>query len=92
MDSDVMVAAADLGCVGGPVPGGGSLPFDGDGDVDAEGAGEDGGGQLGGELEQRGRAGFREPDAEIDQRVSCSSVKSDIKGLRTLVDCSGCRP
>jgi hypothetical protein len=39
--------AADLGCVGGPVTGGGSLPFEGDGDVDTEGAGEDRRGQLG---------------------------------------------
>ncbi|MEU1085647.1 hypothetical protein ACFYPN_12515 [Streptomyces sp. NPDC005576] len=39
-------ALADLGCVGGPVSGGGSLPFHGIGDVDAEGAGEGRGGQL----------------------------------------------
>jgi hypothetical protein len=32
------------------------LPGHGDGDVDAERAGEDGGGQVGGELEQRGGA------------------------------------
>ena len=40
--------AADLGGVGGPVPSGGALPGDGDGDVDAEQAGQDGGGQVGG--------------------------------------------
>ncbi|MEV7238353.1 hypothetical protein AB0N06_31750 [Streptomyces sp. NPDC051020] len=58
-------SAADLGGVGASVSGGGTLPFDGDSDVDAEGAGEGRGGQLGGELEQRGRAGLREADAEF---------------------------
>lgn len=57
--------SADFGFVGGPVSGGGPLPFDSDGDVDAEGAGEDYCGQLGGELERRGRAGFGGPDAEF---------------------------
>lgn len=42
-------AAGDVGGVGGPVSGGGSLPLDGDGD--AEGAGEDRAGQFGCELE-----------------------------------------
>lgn len=60
-----LIPLADLGGVGGPVSAGGSLPFDGDGDVDAEGAGEDRGGQLGGELEECGRAGLCEPDAEF---------------------------
>jgi WD40 repeat protein len=41
---------ADFGGVGGPVTGGGALPGDGDGDVDAERPGQDGGGQVGGEL------------------------------------------
>ncbi|GGK07983.1 hypothetical protein GCM10011583_44870 [Streptomyces camponoticapitis] len=42
-----------------------TLPLDGDSDVDAEGVGEDRGGQLAGELEQRGRAGLREPDSQF---------------------------
>jgi hypothetical protein len=42
-----------------------SPPGDGDADVDAEQAGEDGGGQAGGELEQRGRAGLPGADAEL---------------------------
>ncbi|OEV11550.1 hypothetical protein AN218_12430 [Streptomyces nanshensis] len=37
----MLFPAGDLGCVGGPVSGGGSLPLDGDGDVDTEDAGED---------------------------------------------------
>ena len=49
-------SAADFGGVVGPVACGGALPGHGDGDVDAEHAGEDGGGQVGGELEQRGGA------------------------------------
>ena len=58
-------AAADVGGAGGPVPGGGSLPGDGDGDVDAEHPGEDGGGQVGGELEQRGGAGLTGADTQL---------------------------
>ncbi|MFE2349415.1 hypothetical protein [Kitasatospora cineracea] len=34
-------SAADVGGVSGPVSGGGSLPLDGDSDVDAQGAGAD---------------------------------------------------
>src|SRR6266566_146931 len=49
-------AAADVGGVGHPVAAGGVLPGNGDVDVDAEHAGEQGGGQFGGELEQRGGA------------------------------------
>lgn len=45
-------AQSDFRSIGAPVSGGGSLPFDGDGDVNAQGAGENRGGQLGGELEQ----------------------------------------
>jgi hypothetical protein len=60
-------AAADLGGVGRPVAGGGALPGNGDGDVDAEQAGQDGGGQVGGELEQRGGAGLAGSDAELAQ-------------------------
>jgi len=60
-------AAADLAGVGGPVADGGALPGDGDGDMDAEQAGQDGGGQVGGELEQRGEAGLAGADAELAQ-------------------------
>src|SRR6478672_652471 len=49
-------SAADFGGVVGPVGCGGALPGHGDADVDAEHAGEDRGGQVGGELEQRGGA------------------------------------
>src|SRR5271166_1266656 len=49
-------AAADIGGVGHPVAGSGMLPGDGDFDVDSEHAGEDGGGQFGGQSEQGGRA------------------------------------
>ena len=63
------VAAADLGCVGGPVTGGGALPGDSDGDVDAEHPGEYCGGQVGGELEQCGGAGLSGPDAELAQAL-----------------------
>ena len=41
------------------------MPGHGDGDVDAEHAGEDGGGQVGGELEQRGGAGSGGSEAEL---------------------------
>jgi hypothetical protein len=41
------------------------LPGDGDVDVDAEHAGEKGGGQFGGELEQRGGACLAGLDAEV---------------------------
>ena len=61
----VFLAAADVGGVAGPVAGGGALPGDGDVDVDAEHAGEDGGGEFGGELEQRGGAGLAGSDAEL---------------------------
>jgi hypothetical protein len=45
-------SVADFGGVGGPVARGQALPGDGDVCVDAQGAGENGGGDLGGELEQ----------------------------------------
>jgi hypothetical protein len=64
------VPAADLGGVGGPVSGGGFLPGDGDGDVDAEHVGEDGGGQVGGELEQGGGAGLTGADADLAQALA----------------------
>jgi hypothetical protein len=47
-----VASAADLGGVGGPVSGRGPLPGDRDADVDAEHAGQQGGGEFGGELEQ----------------------------------------
>jgi len=50
------VSLADFGCVGGPVPIGELLPLDGGFDVDAEHVGQDRGGDLGGEHEQRGVA------------------------------------
>ena len=56
--------AADVGGVAGPVSGGDLLPADGGVDADAERSGEDGGGDLGGELEQRGAAGLVRADAE----------------------------
>jgi hypothetical protein len=59
-----LVAVADVGCIGGPVSGRGALPGDGDRDVDAEHPGEYRGGQVGGELEQRGRA--RLPGSDTD--------------------------
>lgn len=58
-------AAADSGCVVGPVAGGVLLPGDCDVDVDAEGAGEDSCGQFGGELEQGSGAGLGEADPEL---------------------------
>jgi hypothetical protein len=49
---------ADVGGVGGPVACGEALPGDGDVGVDAQGAGEDSGGDLGRELEECGAAGL----------------------------------
>src|SRR6266516_1297082 len=63
------VAAAELGCVGGPVSGGAALPGDSDGDVDAEHPGEHRRGQVGGELEQRGRARLPGADADLAQAL-----------------------
>ena len=61
----VFQAVADVGGVGHPVSGAGVLPGDRDLDVDAEQAGEDRGGQFGGELEQRGGAGGPGVDADL---------------------------
>lgn len=58
---------ADFGGVGGPVARGETLPGDGDVGVDAQGAGEDRGGDLGGELEERGAAGLVGSDPELVQ-------------------------
>jgi hypothetical protein len=60
-----LFSAADVCGVGGPVAGGGALPGSGDGDVDAEHACQDGGGQVGGELEQGGGAGLAGVDAVL---------------------------
>src|SRR5512135_158027 len=61
----VFLAAADVGGIGHPVAGGGVLPGDGDVDVDAEQAGEQGGGEFGSELEQGGGAGWSGADADL---------------------------
>src|SRR6266704_3869154 len=61
----VFLAAADVGGIAHPVAGGGALPGDGDVDVDAEHAGEDGGGEFSGELEQGGGAGWSGADADL---------------------------
>lgn len=57
-------AAADFGGVGSPVTGGSALPGDRDRNVDAEQAGQDGGGQVGGELEGGG-AGLAGADSDL---------------------------
>lgn len=62
-------SSADLGGVVGPVSGGESLPCDGDVGVDAEGAGQDRCGDLGGELEQGGAAVGTGSDAELVQSL-----------------------
>src|ERR1017187_1357097 len=56
-----LVPAADVGGVGHPVACGNALPGGGDVDVD----GEDAGGDLGGELEEGGRAGLPGPEADL---------------------------
>jgi len=58
-------AAAVVGGVVGPVPGAGVLPGDGDVDVDPEHSGQEGCGELGGELEERGAAGSARSQAEL---------------------------
>src|SRR6516225_6233816 len=74
-------AAADFGGVGGPVPGSGALPGDGDGDVDAEHPGQDGGGQVGGELEQRCGAGLPGADAELAESFTHAEGADGPPGL-----------
>ncbi|WP_247197858.1 hypothetical protein [Streptomyces sp. GESEQ-35] len=59
--------ATDFGGVRGPVARGEMLPGDGDVGVDARGAGEGRGGDLGGELEECGAAGLGGPDVEVVQ-------------------------
>jgi hypothetical protein len=57
--------AADVGSVGGPVACGQALPGDGDIGADAEGAGEDRGSDLRGEMEERRAAGLSGADPEL---------------------------
>ncbi|MGH3154967.1 MAG: hypothetical protein ACRDNF_00105 [Streptosporangiaceae bacterium] len=57
-------AAADICGVAGPVAGGEALPGDGDVGADAEGAGEDGCEDFGGELEQCRATGLAGADPE----------------------------
>ena len=64
MGSLLFGAAADVGGVVGPVAGGDLLPADGGVDADSECSGQDGCGDLGGELEQCCAAGLVGPDAE----------------------------
>ena len=56
--------AADVGGVGGPVPGGELLPLDRGLDVDAERLGQDGGRDFGGQGEQGGAAALAGADPE----------------------------
>ena len=73
-------AVADAGGVGHPVPGGGALPLDGDLDVDAEHAGEDRGGDLGGEGEQGGGAGLAGVQADVLQPGSEAVAADGLSG------------
>jgi hypothetical protein len=73
--------AAYLSGVGGPISGGCSLPGDGDGDVDAEQAGQDGGGQVGGELEQCGGAGLAGIDAVLAEALGQTVGADQASGL-----------
>src|SRR5271165_6194468 len=62
--------AADVGGVGHPVAGGQPLPLDGDADVDAEHARQDGGGQVGGELEQGNGTSLAAVDADVAESLA----------------------
>jgi len=75
------VPAAEVGGVGGPVAGAGSLPCDGNTDVDPQQAGEQGGGEVGGELEQRGGSGLAGPQAELSEPLGESEVADGPSGL-----------
>ena len=57
------------------------MPGDGDRDVDAEHAGEDGGGQVGGELEQGGGAGSAGVDAELAEPFGHAEGADGAAGL-----------
>ena len=63
--SAVVVPSADFGRVVGPVPAGRSLPFDGDAYVDAEHSGQEGSGELAGELEKGSRPGWSGTDTDL---------------------------
>jgi hypothetical protein len=70
-------AAADVGGVGGPVPGGNLLPLGRDLDVDAEGLGQDCGGDFGGQGEQGGAAALPRADPEgVEPLGEASSVSA----------------
>jgi len=64
-----VLATAVVGGVGRPVSGGGALPGDCDADVDAEQPREQGGGEFGGETEQRGRASLARRDPQFAETV-----------------------
>jgi hypothetical protein len=75
--------AADVGGVDYPVAIGGVLPGDGDVDVDAEHAGEDGGGDLGGELEQGCGAGRPGLDADLVEALGEAVGADGLAGAPT---------
>lgn len=56
--------------------GAGALPCDGDADVDAEHAGEECGGQVGGELEERGGSGLAGAESELAEAL-CDLVGAE---------------
>ena len=76
--------AADVGGVGGPVPGGDLLPLDRDLDVDAERLGQDGSGDLGGQGEQGGAAAlpWADPDGvePLGERVLGERASGPVPG------------
>ena len=75
------VDGRDVGGIGGPVTGGQALPGDGGTGADAEGPGEDGGGDLGGELEQCRAAGLAGADPERVQPLGESRSADRLAGL-----------
>ena len=75
--------AADVGGVAGPVTCGDVLLLDGDLDVDVEDAGQDGGGEFGGELEQRGRASLAGVDPDEAESFAESVGADGATGLST---------
>jgi hypothetical protein len=70
------LAAAYPGGAGGPVSGGGALPGDGAGDVDAEQASQHGCGQVSRELEQCGGAGLAGIDAVLAETMTLTGSAS----------------
>ena len=85
----VFLAAADVGGVAHPVAGGGALPGDGDVDVDAGHAGQDGGGEFGGELKQGGGAGWSGADADLAE-VLFRQGRSAGRGVRRAAATERC--